>query len=1250
MKFKLLILSVACLFFSTGMSIGQTITKVAQGAKLSGVEGFCLDNSGNIFAAVTDYGSEDNTGYVYKITPSGVMTLVAGKETGYFQEKLNGPATESSIDRPKDVALDASGNMYIAGYGGKIYKVDAATKIITQFAAVSMPLNLEVYGNYLYVIAGNYNSSLLKYNLSSPGIAPVTLKQQLGLALGIDKQENVYVCGQSSGTVYKIAPNGTQTTINTGFNYIQDLKIGSSGEMYLIKQADFIYKYISPGLFDTYSMPSTTQGYYITLDADGSVYKTDGYSSIYKMTFGPPAPTNIVVTAGNGTVGLSWNAVSVATAYKVYKGTSASTLNYLASVSSGTSYTDNDVANGTTYYYSITTIDNTNKESSQSSAISAKPLATPQITAPQDISVNIDQSTYVLTAPASNSQGSFSYTSSNPAIATISGSTVTLKAEGETTLTATQAAAGAYSTGSVTFKLTVTNLPQPAFGSFSIASATYGDGPVTIAAPASNSSGAFSYISSNPSVASINGNIITILKAGTVTITAKQAATTSHSAGSTAASLIIKQHPLTAGYAPVSRVYDGSNTASVSFNPFTPADGLIGNDNVTVVYTSATYSDKNAGDSKVITFNGLALAGTNKDNYTLIPLTVTGSITAKFVTATALPVSKIYDGNQTANITFNTLGSANGKVGSDDVSVVYTSATYADKNVGTGIPISFSGLSLTGSAKDNYSLSPLLLNGSIIQKPVTVSAVPNQKIYGESDPALTYTPAQALIQGDTFTGMLKRLPGETAGTYTIEKGTLILNENYALTYVPASFTISKAQLTVTADDKNKIMGLSNPALTASYSGLAMGDESSVISNNIQLSTSVSTSTGLGFYPISVSGPLETANYKVKYVNGTLEVKPGAPKDIQLAIVSKIYENQQPGITSGTLSSTSDDPNAIFTYSLVSGADDNKFFTISGNELKTAASFDYEAKNSYMVTIRSTTQYGFSLDKQFSVSVSDINEVPELNEVENQQICALSGEHAVRLTGISAGPESAQRVVLSANSSIGDAFRKLKINYSSGSEGVLSYELKDGFTGTVTITVVIKDDGGTENGGTDTFSRTFQIAVNPLPETAITSNIGTSISKGLTAILTATGGTKYVWADVNGIISGQNSSALTVRPDKTTTYKVTAFNANGCSKEQEITINVLEDYQTLNATNILTPNGDGANDSFVIRNIDMYPGNTVRIYDRGGKLLYNTMNYNNDWKGTVNGSPLPTGTYYYIVDFGKGKQTIKGFITLVNDNN
>ena len=101
-----------------------------------------------------------------------------------------------------------------------------------------------------------------------------------------------------------------------------------------------------------------------------------------------------------------------------------------------------------------------------------------------------------------------------------------------------------------------------------------------------------------------------------------------------------------------------------------------------------------------------------------------------------------------------------------------------------------------------------------------------------------------------------------------------------------------------------------------------------------------------------------------------------PTDITLSNAS-VPENQPAGTVVGTLSSTDDDAGDSFSYSLVAGAGstDNGNFTISGDQLQTTASFDYEVKTSYSIRVRTTDAGGLSYEKVLAITVTNVNEVP-----------------------------------------------------------------------------------------------------------------------------------------------------------------------------------------------------------------------------------------------------------------------------------
>jgi LPXTG-site transpeptidase (sortase) family protein len=102
----------------------------------------------------------------------------------------------------------------------------------------------------------------------------------------------------------------------------------------------------------------------------------------------------------------------------------------------------------------------------------------------------------------------------------------------------------------------------------------------------------------------------------------------------------------------------------------------------------------------------------------------------------------------------------------------------------------------------------------------------------------------------------------------------------------------------------------------------------------------------------------------------------APTDITLSN-NILAENQPVNTVVGLLSATDPDASATFTYSLtcaVAGADDSSF-NISGTNLRTSVSFDFETQSVYNICIRVTDQGGLIYDKNFLVNVTNINEAP-----------------------------------------------------------------------------------------------------------------------------------------------------------------------------------------------------------------------------------------------------------------------------------
>jgi len=104
------------------------------------------------------------------------------------------------------------------------------------------------------------------------------------------------------------------------------------------------------------------------------------------------------------------------------------------------------------------------------------------------------------------------------------------------------------------------------------------------------------------------------------------------------------------------------------------------------------------------------------------------------------------------------------------------------------------------------------------------------------------------------------------------------------------------------------------------------------------------------------------------------------------------------------------------------------------------------------------------------------------------------------------------------------------------------------------------------------------------------------------------------------------------------YLAYANDKKGCGLSDPFEVYVL-DYPRF-----FTPNGDGYNDVWKIKNLDLFPSATIIIYSRYGKLLFEINSINTSWNGKYNGAQLPSDDYWFHLDFGNGKR-IKGHFSL-----
>ncbi|MEI6166075.1 MAG: DUF2341 domain-containing protein [bacterium] len=324
----------------------------------------------------------------------------------------------------------------------------------------------------------------------------------------------------------------------------------------------------------------------------------------------------------------------------------------------------------------------------------------------------------------------------------------------------------------------------------------------------------------------------------------------------------------------VNKGYDGTTDATVTLG-----DNRVAGDILAASYSSASFADKNVGAAKPVSVSGISISGTDAANYLANnTASTTANIAGRALTVTAAGVNKGYDGTTDATVTLG-----DNRVAGDVLAASYSSASFADKNVGTAKLVSVSGITIAGTDAGNYTANnSASTTANIAGRALAVTATGVNKGYDGTTDA-TVTLADNRVAGDVLAASYSTasfadkhvgtakpvsvsgisIAGTDAGNYTA-------NNTASTTGV-----ITPKLLTVTADNKTRIFGAANPPLTATYSGFVSGENlgNSGMTGSPGLSTLAAGTTPPGDYPINVTiGTLAAANYAfLTLVDGLLTV-------------------------------------------------------------------------------------------------------------------------------------------------------------------------------------------------------------------------------------------------------------------------------------------------------------------------------------------------------------------------------------------
>uniref|UniRef100_UPI0039834C7D PKD domain-containing protein n=1 Tax=Daejeonella sp. TaxID=2805397 RepID=UPI0039834C7D len=136
--------------------------------------------------------------------------------------------------------------------------------------------------------------------------------------------------------------------------------------------------------------------------------------------------------------------------------------------------------------------------------------------------------------------------------------------------------------------------------------------------------------------------------------------------------------------------------------------------------------------------------------------------------------------------------------------------------------------------------------------------------------------------------------------------------------------------------------------------------------------------------------------------------------------------------------------------------------------------------------------------------------------------------------------------------------------------------------------------------------------------------------------------QYKWSPATGLNRDDVKNPV-ASPIKDTRYSVTVTSDEGCVLTDDILVKIVDKPIIRNT---FTPNGDGVNDVWQIEYLESYPEVRVDIFNRFGMRIYASIGYQTPWNGTLNGSDLPVGTYYYVIDPKLSIPVYTGWVTIL----
>lgn len=192
------------------------------------------------------------------------------------------------------------------------------------------------------------------------------------------------------------------------------------------------------------------------------------------------------------------------------------------------------------------------------------------------------------------------------------------------------------------------------------------------------------------------------------------------------------------------KIYDGTSQASLILD----FNDMITGDDLGADYAEASFSDKNVGQDKPVTIDGLTLTGDDRLNYNVVPNEVapTANITPLQLQFNASGSDRAYDGTTATDAQLT----ISGFIENDDITADFSDIRFVDKNVGEDKTVTMASAQLNGDDASNYQLPELLASSdiSVTPKDLAFSVIANSKVYDGGTAAGVSVTTTDVIAGD----------------------------------------------------------------------------------------------------------------------------------------------------------------------------------------------------------------------------------------------------------------------------------------------------------------------------------------------------------------------------------------------------------------------------------------------------------------------------------------------------------------------